>query len=101
RALKHLVIVPEQAELVQYIYSLSLNKEFGSAKIAKELNMHTKYRDLAPGGVWKSGTITSILTNPIYAGYTAYKRRERIQGKYRRLDAKDWILAKEADKSIQ
>ncbi|HJC11080.1 MAG TPA: recombinase family protein [Candidatus Blautia merdigallinarum] len=101
RALKHLVIVPEQAELVQYIYSLSLNKEFGSAKIAKELNMHTKYRDLAPGGVWKSGTITSILTNPTYAGYTAYKRRERIQGKYRRLDAKDWILAKEADKSIQ
>ena len=100
-ALKHLVIVPEQAELVQYIYSLSLNKEFGSAKIAKELNMHTKYRDLAPGGVWKSGTITSILTNPTYAGYTAYKRRERIQGKYRRLDAKDWILAKEADKSIQ
>lgn len=63
--------------------------------------MHTKYRDLAPGGVWKSGTITSILTNPTYAGYTAYKRRERIQGKYRRLDAKDWILAKEADKSIQ
>ncbi|HIV38414.1 MAG TPA: recombinase family protein [Candidatus Blautia stercorigallinarum] len=101
RALKHLVIVPEQAELVQYMYRLSLNKEFGSAKIAKELNMHAKYRDLAPGGVWKSGTITSILTNPIYAGYTAYKRRERIQGKYRRLDAKDWILAKEADKSIQ
>ncbi len=101
RALKHLVIVPEQAELVRYIYSLSLNKEFGSAKIAKELNMHAKYRELAPGGVWKSGTITSILTNPIYAGYTAYKRRERIHGKYRRLDAKDWILAKEADKSIQ
>lgn len=101
RALKHLVIVPEKAELVQYIYSLSLNKEFGSAKIAKELNMHAKYRELAPGGVWKSGTITSILTNPIYAGYTAYKRRERIHGKYRRLDANDWILAKEADKSIQ
>lgn len=101
RALKHLVIVPEQAELVRYIYSLSLNKEFGSAKIAKELNREERYRELAPNGVWKGGTITSILTNPIYAGYTAYKRRERVMGKYRRLDAKDWIMAKEADKSIQ
>lgn len=101
RALKHLVVVPEQAELVQYIYSLSLNKEFGSAKIAKELNKNNKYRELAPNGVWKSGTITSILTNPIYAGYTAYKRRERVNGKYRRLDTKEWIIASKADKEIQ
>ncbi len=101
RALKHLVIVPEQAELVQHIYSLSLNKEFGSTKIAKELNKDPRYQSLAPNGIWKSGTITSILTNPIYAGYTAYKRRERIQGKYRRLNAEEWTIAKEADTNIQ
>lgn len=101
RALKHLVVVPKRAELVQYIYSLSLNKEYGSAKIAQVLNKSSKCKELAPNGIWKSGTITSILTNPIYAGYTAYKRRERINGKYKRLDSKEWILAKEADKSIQ
>ena len=51
RALKHLVVIPEQAEIVQYIYSLSLNKEFGSFKIAKELNKSSEYKALAPHGV--------------------------------------------------
>ena len=100
RALKHLVIVPEKAELVKHIYSLSLNKEYGSAKIAKELNLDEKYKALAPNGVWKGGTITSILTNPIYAGHTAYKRRERINGQYHRLDSKDWITSFEANEEI-
>lgn len=101
RALKHLVVLPQQAEVVRYIYDLSLNREFGSAKIAKELNKHRKYKNMAPNDVWKSGTVTSILTNPVYAGYTAYKRRERINGKYRRLDAQEWIIASEANEEIQ
>ena len=101
RALKHLVVIPERAELVRYIYSLSFNKEFGSSKIAQILNKNAQYKELAPNGIWKSGTITSILTNPIYAGYTAYKRRERTNGKYKRLDNKEWVLAKEANTSIQ
>jgi len=100
RALKHLVIVPEQAELIKYIYSLSLNKEYGSAKIAKELNLNEQHKALAPNGVWKGGTITSILTNPIYAGHTAYKRRERVGGQYHRLDSKDWITSFEANEEI-
>lgn len=100
RALKHLVVVPEKAELVKYIYNLSLHKEYGSAKIAKELNLNEQYKALAPNGVWKSGTITSILTNPIYAGHTAYKRRERVNGQYHRLDSKDWITSFEANEEI-
>ena len=93
RALKHLVVVPEQANIVKYIYNLSFYKEFGSYKIATILNSDEKYRKMAPNDVWKSGTITSILTNRIYAGYTAYKRREHIDGKYIRLESKNWILA--------
>lgn len=100
RALKHLVIVPEQAELVKHIYDLSLNKEFGSTKIAKELNKNENFKVLAPNGVWKSGTITSILTNPIYSGHTAYKRRERVNGKYHRLNDSDWITSYDVIESI-
>ena len=100
RALHHLVIVPEKAEVVRYIYDLSLNKEYGSAKIAKVLNGHETYKDLAPNDTWKSGTITSILTNPIYTGHTAYKRRERINGQYHRLDSKDWITSFDANENI-
>ena len=93
RALKHLVISPEQSEVVKYIYELSLNKEYGSAKIAKTLNTDKRYKNLAPNDVWKSGTITSILTNPIYAGYTAYNRRESLNGRHRNLDSSEWILS--------
>ena len=101
RALKKLVIVPEEAQVVTAIYDLSLNRAYGSVKIAKELNLSEKYRKLAPGGVWKSGTITSILTNPIYAGYTAYKRREKKNGKYHRLDSKNWVISHEANEEIR
>lgn len=100
RALHHLVIVEEQAEVVKYIYELSLNKEYGSTKIAKILNKDKRYSKLAPKDYWKSGTITSILTNPIYAGYTAYKRREKQNGKIKRLDSKQWIIAQEQNKKI-
>lgn len=101
RALHHLVVIPEQAEVVKYIYDLSLNKEYGSQKIARILNTHERYKSMAPKDVWKSGTITSILTNPIYAGHTAYKRRERINGQYHRLDSEEWITSFEANEDIR
>ena len=101
RALHHLVIVPEQAEVVKYIFNLSLNKEYGSTKIARLLNEDEHYKALAPKDTWKSGTITSILTNPVYAGHVAYKRRERVNGKYHRLDSDDWIKATSPNENIQ
>lgn len=100
RALHHLVIVPEQAEAVKYIFQLSLYQEYGSAKIARMLNAQERFQRLAPNGVWKSGTITSILTNPIYAGVTAYKRRERINGKYHRHSQEDWVTAFSANEAL-
>lgn len=86
--------------MVKYIYELSLHKEFGATKISKILNEHEIYKDRAPRDIWKSGTIVSILTNPVYAGYTAYKRRERVDGRYHRLDSKDWIFAEKPDTEI-
>lgn len=100
RALKHLVICPEQAEVVRHIYDLSLTKEYGSAKIACTLNTNEQYRRLAPNDVWKGGTITSILTNPIYCGYTAYNRRERLNGRNRNLNSSEWILANKPNPDI-
>lgn len=100
RALKHLVIIPEQAEVVRTIYELSLTKEYGSAKIAHALNTDERYLRLAPHDVWKSGTITSILTNPIYCGYTTYNRRERLNGRIRSLDKNEWILSNKPNPDI-
>lgn len=77
RALHKLVIIPEKAEVVRYIYQLSLNKEYGSSRIANILNKDDYYKTMAPKDFWKSGTITSILTNPVYAGCVAYKEEKR------------------------
>ena len=101
RALKKLVIVPEQAEVVKKIFDLSLSCEYGSSRITRFLNTEEPYKSKAPRDIWKAGTITSILTNPIYAGYTAYKRREKTNGRYHRLDSKDWIYAEKANPEIQ
>ena len=95
-----LTIIPEQAEVVKYIYELSFYKEFGSTKIAQILNTDDEYKHLAPTDVWKSGTITSILTNPIYTGYITYNRRERVGDHHYRSDKKDWIMAEKQNKDI-
>ena len=100
RALKHLVIDEQKAEVVTYIYNLAVQKEYGSVKIAKILNSHDQYKNEAPNDVWKAGTIASILTNPIYAGYTAYNRRTRIDGKYHKIGSDDWIIAEESNPEI-
>lgn len=101
RALHELVIIPERAEAVKYIYELSLYQEYGAGKIAQILNTHEKFKDLAPKTVWKSGTVNSILTNPIYTGHTAYKRREHVNGRYRRLEQKEWIISAKANEKIR
>ena len=100
RALKHLTIDEKKAEVVIYIYNLAVQKEYGSVKIAKILNSHDQYKNEAPNDVWKAGTIASILTNPIYAGYTAYNRRTRIDGKYHKIGSDDWIIAEEGNPEI-
>ena len=100
RALKHLVIDEKKAEVVTYIYNLAVQKEYGSVKIAKILNSHDQYKNEAPNDVWKAGTIASILTNPIYAGYTAYNRRTRSDGKYHKIGSDDWIIAEESNPEI-
>lgn len=100
RVLKCLVIIPEKAKVVQYIYDLSLNKEYGSSKIASILNENEYWKSLAPNDYWKGGTITSILTNPIYTGRVAYNRRERIDGHYHTTDSKNWLISSVVNEEI-
>ena len=101
RALHRLEIVPEQAEFVRKIYDLSFYQEFGSMKIAKTLNANEYAKKMAPGGEWKCGTIAGILTNPVYAGYPAYKRRERIGGTYHRQAQDAWVMAEKPEPGIR
>jgi len=101
RALHALKIHPQRAEVLKYIFELAYYKEFGSSKIAQILNKDDYYRSMAPNQTWKSGTITSILTNPISTGRTAYKRRERINGKLHRLNNDEWVIAEKSNPELR
>ena len=98
RALHKLLIVPEQAEIVRMIFSYAVNKGMGFQKIAKTLN---ETGIPAPTtSEWKSGTIRSILMNPVYMGYVAYNRRKSGRENYTHLDRKDWTYAKEQNPDL-
>lgn len=98
RALHKLVIVPRQAEIVRQIYSYAVNQGMGFQKIANTLNGNGIPAPILEK--WKSGTVRSILMNPVYMGYTAYNRRKDGHGECTRLDRKEWIYAREQNTEI-
>ncbi len=92
RLLKKLEIVEEKACIVRQIYSLAVYQGMGYEKIARELNKQGIPAVTADR--WKSGTVRSILMNPIYMGYIAFNRRVN-HGGFTRLDRKEWTYSEE------
>lgn len=101
RALKKKVIVPEEAELVRRIFHYALAYGYGAQRIAKKLNENAGDRSLARNGVWKAGTISDMIKNPIYTGYEAYNRRTHDGKAFRRLSRKEWVLAEKCNEDIK
>lgn len=94
RALKELVINPEQAKIIVDIFHWYVYDGLGSFRIAQELNK----KGIRPVKTdeWGSSTITSILRNPVYKGYLAYNRRENRK----RVSEENWIYSKEQRKDL-
>lgn len=90
RSLKKLEIVESDAKIVRKIYSLAIYQGFGYDRIAKQLNTEGIIPPLTDK--WKSGTIASILKNPIYMGYYAIDRRKTFYNMERK-DRKNWIYS--------
>ena len=98
RALHKLVIVPEQAEVVRQIYSYAVNQGMGYQKIANTLNQNAVPAPILDK--WKSGTVRSILTNPVYMGVIAYNRRKNNHADCTRLDRSEWVYSREQKPEI-
>lgn len=99
RALKKLVVNPEQAVIIQKIYDYSARYNYGSMKIAKLLN---EEGIASPNGKWISCTLAEILKNPIYMGYVTYNRRQRSKtgGNYERMPIENWILSEKQNPDL-
>jgi DNA invertase Pin-like site-specific DNA recombinase len=70
KELKYLRINKDEASVVQLIYKLSIEKGYGSNRIAKYLNVNFFLTRL--GEKWRSNYVMRVLTNPIYKGYKRY-----------------------------
>lgn len=66
----NLVIVEEEARLVQEVFQLYIHKGWGVTKIAKYMNDFSTTKE---GGKWDNKTVRNIVTNPTYAGYNHFK----------------------------
>lgn len=96
-----LAIVPEEAEVVRYIFDQYIHTDKGLRAIAFDLHQNgarlfgkagTKYN-------WSNIGIRKILTNPVYTGKFVWNRRDNARnGKMR--DKDDWIIVDNAHPAI-
>lgn len=97
RMLKKLEIVNHEAEVVRKIYDLYVQKGYGYEKIAKELDKEGIAAITTEK--WKSGTVCSIIKNPVYMGYYAIHRR-KSGNNFKRLDRSEWIISEHQNEEI-
>lgn len=70
KELKYIRINKDESPIVELIYNLSIEKGFGSNRIAKYLNNNSYPTRV--GATWRSNYVMRVLTNPIYKGYKRY-----------------------------
>ena len=85
---KKLVVVPEEAELIRFIFDAYAKREMGMRKLAiffNEAGIKTKR-----GNNFENRTIDYILNNPVYIGKTRWTPTEKMK---RNFNHPDTILA--------
>lgn len=94
------IIIPEEADIVKYIFNEYINTDKGTYLIAKDLNKKG-YRGIN-GKEFVGTTINGILHNRKYTGcYVANKRyTNKIDKINRKNDEKDWIVRENAFEAI-
>lgn len=75
-----LQIVPEEVEIIKFIYHMYTIDGYGMLKIANILN-EQGYRTKNAHD-WKSDTIRKILRNTIYKGYLSYGKTKTTEGEF-------------------
>lgn len=76
---KQFIIVPEQAKVVQLIYTLFL-KGYGTVAIIKQL-MQLKIKSPLGHDTWNRKVVADILTNERYKGDLLLQKTYRVNGK--------------------
>jgi len=82
---KKAIIVPEQAEIVQHVFTTYINSS-GNCLTALAEDLNARGVRTKPGGLWQRTTIRDMIQNHFYAGYVrtgvhphGYKKLENAQ----------------------
>ena len=110
----HLVILEEEARVIQYIAKLYLSG-LSCKKIAEQLTLENiptpsqqkqkRGQDLGrrPCSHWGAGTVRKILTSPVYIGHMVQGREQKISYKSKKtveVPKESWIIVKNTHEAI-
>jgi site-specific DNA recombinase len=80
------MIEPAEAEVVQSMYRALVEDHLSCRQIAKRLNASHTPTPSGKNQVWHPATVSSILTNRVYAGQARYNYRQPVVPRYRKLE---------------
>ena len=89
KALRRVVIVPEEAETVKEIFRLCYEQGMGSLRIANELNR--REIPTRKNSLWQAVTVANILQNTFYKGFPAINKTF-YDGKKGKRPSSKWLL---------
>lgn len=110
----HLVIMEEEARVVQYIAKLYLSglscKKIGERLTQEHIPTPSQQKqkrgqDLGrkPSSQWGAGTVRKILTSPVYIGHMVQGREQKISYKSKKtaeVPKESWIIVKNTHEAI-
>ena len=94
-----LVIVPKEAEMVQRIFDMYANEDFGIRKIAKILSNEGLRNSI--GNPFSFSTIKGILINPKYKGFYCGNKTHKVHflsNEIARLSSDEWVIYEDHEK---
>jgi site-specific DNA recombinase len=80
------VIEPVAAEVVRSLYRAIVEEHLSCRQLTKRLNASHTPTPAGKSQVWHPATVSSILTNRVYAGQARYHYRQPVAPRYRKMD---------------
>lgn len=94
-----LKIYPDEANVITKIFDLIVDSNYGTDKIAIELNKEGIKRR-KENLKWDCNVILEIIRNPIYKGYVSFGKRNKKGTNNKRIERSKWILADKTNEDI-
>ncbi len=96
---KKLKIYPKEAKIIELIFYLLIDLNYGTDKIAIYLNKY-EFKRRKENRKWDNGMILEIVRNPIYKGYVSFRKRNKTKNVNERNNKSKWIMSDKPNEEI-